>query len=157
VEKSLLLPPQKHGPWCNLSHPGEGGTSTCQTVSSQSSHRVQQNFLHPRAWFHCRESAKLLVPVETEMWAGALRGEGAQEMTLLPGSPRARKEPNACSSFSPVQRSRQSEDKFLWFCCSENSLVNILGLPAHILIAQISHKPRFCFSFAKVLFSNVFN
>ena len=91
------------------------------------------------------------------MQAGVLPGKGVQEITLLPGSPRARKELNVRGSFAPVQRSRQSENRFLRFCCSENSPVNSLGLPTHFSIAKISHKLRVYFSFTKVLLSNTFN
>lgn len=95
--------------------------------------------------------------METETWAGTLPGEGVQEITLLPGSPRAGKELNALGSFAPVQRRSHSENKFFWFCRSENSPVNSLGLPNQILIAKISHKLRVYFSSAKVLFFNAFN
>lgn len=137
--------------------PGKGGTNACQKVSSQSSPCVQRQLLHPWAWFHFRESAKLLVPMEIETWAGTLPGEGVQEITLLPGSPWAGKELKALGNFAPVQRRSHSENRFFWFCHSENSPVNSLGLPNQILIAKISHKLRVYFSFAKVLFSNAFN
>lgn len=106
---------------------GKGGTSTCQKFSSQSSHHVQQKILHPRAWFHFCESAKLPVPMETEMQAGALLGEGTH-ITLLPGPPRAGKELNAHGSFAPAQRNRQSENRFPQLCRLENFLVNRFGL-----------------------------
>lgn len=86
--------------------------------------------------------------MEIETWAGILPAEGVQEITLLPWSPRAGKELNALGSFAPVQRSH-SENRFFWFCRSENSPVNSLGLPNQILIAKISYKLRSTFLLPK--------
>lgn len=157
VEESRLLPPQKEGPWCNLGHRWELGA---QALAKKSPARAHAMF---------RRGSSILrlcfVPVNQQSsWSPwrqkhrlELCWEGVQEMTLLPGSPCAGKELNARGSFTPVQSRNQSENRFIHFYCSEKSPANSLGLPAHILIAKISHKLTVYFSFDKVLFSNILN
>lgn len=125
--------PEKQGPWSNLSPhwgqeaqalnrgPGRVHTVFCRSSSILGLGPVSVN------------QQRLLEPMETETWAWV--GEGAQEISLLPGSPCAEKELDAHGSFYPVQRN-QSENRFLCFYCPENSQIKNLELPTHILTAK---------------------